>query len=132
MPGRRSAVRPIPASAAAVTRIIAVDADGNGQADRAGLADGTLALFVNATAVGATVPAFDARLDRGTAPSPKMMFLADLDDVQSESELCAVLAVLYLDDCRDPRVTVALDFNQAVRVALQGGMPAGSLVSIFA
>jgi len=67
------------------TQIVAVDADGNNRADLAVLADEKLALFVNATSVSATVPVFDPRIDRGTAPQPRTMFLADLDgDGQNE------------------------------------------------
>jgi hypothetical protein len=60
-------------------RIVAVDADDDGRADLAVLGDEKLALFVNATSIGATVPAFAARIDRGTAPYPINLFVVDLD-----------------------------------------------------
>lgn len=63
----------------APTRIASVDADDDGRADLAVLGDDKLSVFVNATTLGATVPAFAARIDRGTAPDPVSMFLVDLD-----------------------------------------------------
>ncbi len=70
------------------TQIDAVDADGVGGMDLVVLAvdrsfqnegAGTFSLFVNATAVGATVPAFAARTDRATGQYPTAIFVADLD-----------------------------------------------------
>ncbi|HTL32392.1 MAG TPA: FG-GAP-like repeat-containing protein [Kofleriaceae bacterium] len=60
-------------------QLLAVDADANGRPDLAVLGNEKLSLFINAMAVGATTPAFQARLDRDTGPQPKSMFLADLD-----------------------------------------------------
>ncbi len=61
--------------------ILSTDADGDGRADIAVLSKNTgeLSLFLNATAIGATVPAFGTRLDRATANKPRNLFLADLD-----------------------------------------------------
>lgn len=59
--------------------LAAVDADGNGLPDLTVLANEKLSLFVNAMTIGATTPAFQARVDRDTGPEPLNMFLADLD-----------------------------------------------------
>jgi hypothetical protein len=60
-------------------QITEVDADRDGRRDLAVLGKTQLSLFVNATTAGAAVPAFQARVDRNTAPEPQRMFLADLD-----------------------------------------------------
>jgi hypothetical protein len=75
--------------------LLASDADGDGALDLAVLSytAGALSLFVNATAIGNTVPAFAARVDRATGTKPASMFLADLDgDAKDE------LAVLHESD----------------------------------
>jgi hypothetical protein len=72
------------------TQLAAVDADGQGAMDLAILSvqpwsysddhyEGTFSLLVNATNVGDTVPAFQARVDRATGEKPTGMFVADLD-----------------------------------------------------
>lgn len=66
---------------AAPTRIATGDADGVGGLDLIVISTytGQLSLFLNAMAIGATVPAFSARIDRATGTSPTDVVLADLD-----------------------------------------------------
>ncbi len=63
------------------TRIATGDADGVGGLDLIVIChySGQLSLFLNAMAIGATVPAFSARIDRATGISPTDVVLADLD-----------------------------------------------------
>jgi len=63
------------------TRIATGDADRVGGMDLIVLSyyTGTLSLFQNAMAIGATVPAFSSRIDRATGINPTDVVLADLD-----------------------------------------------------
>jgi hypothetical protein len=67
------------ATAVSPTRLAEVDADDDGRVDLAVLGGASLSMFVNATSAGATIAAFQARIDRATAPNPLSMFLLDLD-----------------------------------------------------
>jgi hypothetical protein len=71
--------------------LLATDADEDGTPDLAVLSKhaGELSLFLNATAVGATVPVFGTRIDRATANKPRNMFLADLDG-DGDSEIAVM------------------------------------------
>lgn len=92
------------ATPAKPTRILPGDADGTGGADLVVLSyeSATLSLFANAMAIGDTVPAFGARVDRATGNGPFDMIVADLDADQRTELAVLDRDHIWLYANRDP------------------------------